>query len=237
MTIAEYELYIAKQGLRKNPLNDHAYSFTLNFYDQSPYTPNPQPENKELNFEEDITVEDVERLRQLLTPTVHTLPKLNHVVQPCVPLLPSPDEVKVVMEEEPNYDVDSMSIQVFIINDDLIQPLIPQPIHTTPPDDDYVAPTTKLILEELLEESEPFIHIKPLSPLYGVFKSPKSSTKPYKVEREMTSPPCLLVATQMLLEEAELEHGLEHAISSSFRANPREFSVPFLTLPTFKLYA
>ncbi|GJU46764.1 hypothetical protein Tco_1204030 [Tanacetum coccineum] len=179
MTMNEYLEYAAE-------------NFTPNFYDQSPYTPNPQPENKELSFEEDITVKDVERLRQLLTPTVHTLPELNHVVQPCVPLLPSPDEVKVVMEEEPNYDVDSMSIQVFIINDDLIQPLIPQPIHTTPPDKDYVAPATKLILEELLEESEPFIHIKPLSPLYGVFKSPKSSTKPYKVEREMTSPPWIL---------------------------------------------
>ncbi|GJT12031.1 hypothetical protein Tco_0859073 [Tanacetum coccineum] len=52
MTIAEYELYIVKQGLRKNPLNDHSYSFTSNFCDQLPYTPNPQPDDKELSFEE-----------------------------------------------------------------------------------------------------------------------------------------------------------------------------------------
>ncbi|GJT12030.1 hypothetical protein Tco_0859072 [Tanacetum coccineum] len=36
--------------------------------------------------------------------------------------------------------------------DDMIQPLIPQPIHTTPPDKYYVASATKSILDELLEE-------------------------------------------------------------------------------------
>ncbi|GJR80064.1 hypothetical protein Tco_0150849 [Tanacetum coccineum] len=35
---------------------------------------------------------------------------------------------------------------------EVVQPLIPEPIHTTPPNDDYVAPATKLILDELLEE-------------------------------------------------------------------------------------
>ncbi|GJZ59667.1 hypothetical protein Tco_0615483 [Tanacetum coccineum] len=68
----------------------------------------------------DIMVEDVERLRQLLTPTVHTLPEPNPVVSDVI--------------------------------DDMIQPLIPKTIHTTPLDKDYVALTTKLILDELLEE-------------------------------------------------------------------------------------
>ncbi|GJU88402.1 hypothetical protein Tco_1300825 [Tanacetum coccineum] len=36
--------------------------------------------------------------------------------------------------------------------DEILQPLIPEPIHTTPPNDDYVAPTTKSILDELLKE-------------------------------------------------------------------------------------
>ncbi|GJX79121.1 hypothetical protein Tco_0327270 [Tanacetum coccineum] len=36
--------------------------------------------------------------------------------------------------------------------DEVIQPLIPQPIHTTPPNEDYVAPDTKSILDDLLEE-------------------------------------------------------------------------------------
>ncbi|GJR08281.1 hypothetical protein Tco_0790933 [Tanacetum coccineum] len=36
--------------------------------------------------------------------------------------------------------------------DEIVQPLIPELIHTTPPNADYVAPATKLILDELLEE-------------------------------------------------------------------------------------
>nr|GEY35415.1 hypothetical protein [Tanacetum cinerariifolium] len=36
--------------------------------------------------------------------------------------------------------------------DEVIQPLILQPIHITPPIDDYVAPATKLILNELLKD-------------------------------------------------------------------------------------
>ncbi|GKA80679.1 hypothetical protein Tco_0787371 [Tanacetum coccineum] len=138
-------------------------------------------------------VGDVERLRKILTPSVHTLPEPDPVVQLCVPLLPSHDEVKVVRDEEPNNDVDSISIHVLDVMDDVIQPSIPQVIHTTPPPyKDYVAPATKSILDEILEESEPFIHTQPWSPLYGVFKSSKSSTKPYKVEREMTSPPWMI---------------------------------------------
>ncbi|GJW81370.1 hypothetical protein Tco_0145345 [Tanacetum coccineum] len=35
--------------------------------------------------------------------------------------------------------------------DDIVQLLIPEPIHTTPPNDDYVAPVTKSMLDELLE--------------------------------------------------------------------------------------
>ncbi|GJY71002.1 hypothetical protein Tco_0474705 [Tanacetum coccineum] len=58
----------------------------------------------------DITVEDVERVKQFLTPNV-------------------PD-----------------------VMDNIIQPLIPKTIHTTPPDEDYVAPATKSILEYLFEE-------------------------------------------------------------------------------------
>ncbi|GKC25799.1 hypothetical protein Tco_1027949 [Tanacetum coccineum] len=136
----------------------------------------------------DITVEDVERIMKFLTPNV-------------------PDIIK-----------------------DVIQPLIPTTLHTTPPNKDYVALATKPILDKLLEDKilnvamvneeadptrdleeperllvedphfteiqvhlvitkpEPFIHTQPMSPLYGIFKSYKSSTKPYRVDREMKSP-------------------------------------------------
>ncbi|GJY37141.1 hypothetical protein Tco_0422519 [Tanacetum coccineum] len=106
MIIAEYELYIAKHDPMNNPLNDHSYSFTSNFCDQSPCTPNPQPDDKELSFEK--AIDDW----QLLTPSVHALPEPKPVVQPCVPLLPSPDEVMVVRDKEPNNDVNRISIQL-----------------------------------------------------------------------------------------------------------------------------
>ncbi|GKB56439.1 hypothetical protein Tco_0912625 [Tanacetum coccineum] len=58
----------------------------------------------------DITVEDVKRIRQFLTPNI-------------------PD-----------------------VMDDIIQPLIPKTIHTTPPDEDYATHATKSILDDLLDE-------------------------------------------------------------------------------------
>nr|GEY48012.1 reverse transcriptase domain-containing protein [Tanacetum cinerariifolium] len=59
----------------------------------------------------DVTVEDVKRLRQLLTPSVHALPEPKPMVQSCVPLLPSPNEIMVVREKETNNDVNRISIQ------------------------------------------------------------------------------------------------------------------------------
>ncbi|GKC07883.1 hypothetical protein Tco_0999493 [Tanacetum coccineum] len=142
--------------------------------------------------------------------------------------------------------------QVEDVND-VTQPLIPKTIHTTPPNKDYVAPTTKSILDELLEEfgdeilsitmvdreadfnltkdieelqrvlaknpqslfteiqvhsviikPKPFTHTQPVSPLYGVIKSSKSSTNPYKVDMVITSPECFADSNSM-------EMGLEVA--------------------------
>nr|GFA14715.1 epidermal patterning factor 1 [Tanacetum cinerariifolium] len=100
----------------------------------------------------DITVKDVERLRRLLIPTIHTLPEPNPVVQPYVPLIPFFDELNVERQEEPDNDINSIPIHVHDVMDDVIQPLIPQTIRTTRPDKNYVAPATKPILDELLEE-------------------------------------------------------------------------------------
>ncbi|GJX50863.1 hypothetical protein Tco_0277708 [Tanacetum coccineum] len=48
----------------------------------------------------DITSNDVERLRQFLTPTIHTLPNFKPVVQPYIPLEPVHDKDKIVREKE-----------------------------------------------------------------------------------------------------------------------------------------
>ncbi|GJR78602.1 hypothetical protein Tco_0149387 [Tanacetum coccineum] len=80
----------------------------------------------------DITSKDVERLRQFLTPTIHTLPNFEPVVQPYIPLGLVHD--KIVRDEEHDYDIP--------LKDSVMQPLTPQTVHITPPDNDYVAPTT-----------------------------------------------------------------------------------------------
>ncbi|GJS52840.1 hypothetical protein Tco_0626202 [Tanacetum coccineum] len=92
----------------------------------------------------DITIEDVERLRQFLTPTIHTLPNLEPLVQPYMPLGPVYDKEKIVREEEQDYDIP--------LHDGMMQPLTPQIVHITPPDNDYVAPTTNFILDKQLNE-------------------------------------------------------------------------------------
>ncbi|GJW28342.1 reverse transcriptase domain-containing protein [Tanacetum coccineum] len=82
----------------------------------------------------DITNKDVERLRQFLTPTIHTLPNLEPVVQPYIPLGPVHDMDKVVKEKEQDYDIP--------LNNNVRQPLTPQMVHITPSGNDYVAPAT-----------------------------------------------------------------------------------------------
>nr|GEU67584.1 hypothetical protein [Tanacetum cinerariifolium] len=91
----------------------------------------------------DITIEDV-RLRQILIPTIHTLPNLEPLVQPYMPLGPVNDTDKIVRDEEQDYDIP--------LHDGVMQPLTPQTVHITLPDEDYVAPATSPILNKQLTE-------------------------------------------------------------------------------------
>ncbi|GJT25190.1 hypothetical protein Tco_0895127 [Tanacetum coccineum] len=99
-----------------------------------------------------ITIKDVERLRQIRIPTIQTLPNLELVVQPYMPRGPVCDEVKVVREEELEYDIP--------LQNGVMQPLTPQTVYITLPDDDYVAPPTSPILERILLEGN--VRIKSL---------------------------------------------------------------------------
>ncbi|GKD48494.1 hypothetical protein Tco_1277470 [Tanacetum coccineum] len=92
----------------------------------------------------DIMVKDVERHKQILTPTVHLLPNLKPVVQPCMPLSPLCDEVNAARKKEHDNDIP--------LQDGVMQPLTYQIVHITPPEDDYVEPTTSLILDKHLNE-------------------------------------------------------------------------------------
>ncbi|GKB70624.1 hypothetical protein Tco_0932036, partial [Tanacetum coccineum] len=75
---------------------------------------------------------------------------------PCfLPVQPYPKNYFVSTNESNDVDIENMTIAEYNLNvakQDLgMNPL--KPIHTTPPDD-YVAPATKSILDELLEEFE-----------------------------------------------------------------------------------
>ncbi|GKG35756.1 hypothetical protein Tco_0440910 [Tanacetum coccineum] len=65
----------------------------------------------------DIMVEDVERLRKILTPPIHALPNLKPIVQPYMPLGLVYNKAKVVKEEEQDYDIP--------LHDHVMQPLTP----------------------------------------------------------------------------------------------------------------
>nr|GEV56230.1 reverse transcriptase domain-containing protein [Tanacetum cinerariifolium] len=59
----------------------------------------------DMDFGWNITVKDEERFRRFLTPTIHTLPNLEPVVKPYMPLGPIHESEKIIREEEQNYDV------------------------------------------------------------------------------------------------------------------------------------
>nr|GEU94105.1 hypothetical protein [Tanacetum cinerariifolium] len=110
----------------------------------------------------DITVKDVKRLRQFLTPTIHTLPNPEPVAKPYMPFGPVYDKEKIIREEEQNYDIP--------LHDGVMQPLAPQTVHIIPPDD-YVAPATNLILDKQLNEFR-----KEFSNITGVAKKENFNT-------------------------------------------------------------
>ncbi|GJS03134.1 hypothetical protein Tco_0319642, partial [Tanacetum coccineum] len=69
MTIAEYSLYVAKRGLEKNPLNDHSYGFTsYNLEEEEAQV--EDGDDGDIYDIWDITVDDIEWIRQFLTPNV-----------------------------------------------------------------------------------------------------------------------------------------------------------------------
>ncbi|GJS93577.1 hypothetical protein Tco_0800545 [Tanacetum coccineum] len=119
MTIAEYNLYVAKQSLGMNPLSaKNVKRMGRDIVQDSIWEHDDDLEEDQEDDGNDrdtfdiwnITVEDVERIRQFFTPNV-------------------PNAIENV-----------------------IQPLIPKTLLTTPPNEDYVAPATKSILDDLLQE-------------------------------------------------------------------------------------
>ncbi|GJZ84405.1 hypothetical protein Tco_0649744 [Tanacetum coccineum] len=169
MTIAEYNLYIVRQ--MKNPLNDHSYSFTPQFFAQPPNTPNTPVDKKDSDFDEildDLFSIGAKNLRMGREKIQHgcnvdTSRDTNHESGNLLnfPIFPATNEFssncehdvdlekeEAVVEDDDDdgdtYDIwditvkDVERIRQFLmpnIPDEMEkvqQPLIPQPIHTTP---------------------------------------------------------------------------------------------------------
>ncbi|GJU17703.1 hypothetical protein Tco_1145669 [Tanacetum coccineum] len=154
MTIAEYNLYVAKQGLGMNQLSNYSYGFTPKFFAQPP-TPNTS--KKDSDFDK--------ILDKLFRTGAENMKRMGHdIVQDSI--WEQNDDSEEDQEEDGDdkdtFDMWDITVEdverirnffnVLDEIDEIVQPLIPEPIHTTPPNDDYVAPTTKSILDELLEE-------------------------------------------------------------------------------------
>ncbi|GKC58354.1 hypothetical protein Tco_1085952 [Tanacetum coccineum] len=121
------------------------------FFAQPPNTPNTPVDKKDSDFDEildDLFILGAENLRRKGQEKDVDLEK---------------EEARVEDDDDGDtYDIWDITVkdvertmQIFNVHDETdeaIQPLIPQPIHTTPLNDDYVAPTTKSILDGLLEE-------------------------------------------------------------------------------------
>nr|GEZ48727.1 retrotransposon-related protein [Tanacetum cinerariifolium] len=86
-----------------------------------------------------------------LVPT--TLPP-HRSIDHRIHLLPETKPVNVRPYRYLHYQKGEMEklVNEMLSQEDVIQPLIPKTLHTTHPNEDYVAPATKPILDELLEE-------------------------------------------------------------------------------------
>ncbi|GKC82823.1 hypothetical protein Tco_1138540 [Tanacetum coccineum] len=123
-----------------------------------------------------------------------------------MPPRPVHNKVKVVREEELEYDIP--------LQDGVMQPLTSQTFHITPPNDDYVAPTTNPILDKHLNEFG--------KEIFDMTEVDENAG--YHADDDDGLELC------MLLMEADLKHGLEHVVFSSSRANPWESFVIILLL-------
>nr|GEW31937.1 hypothetical protein [Tanacetum cinerariifolium] len=110
-------------------------------------------EKTQINNGSYMMVKDVERLRQILTPSIYVLSNLKPIVQTYMPLRLVRNKAKVVRGEEHDYNIP--------LQDDKMQPLTPQIVHIIPPYDDYVASASNLILNKHLNEFKEEFSDKP----------------------------------------------------------------------------
>ncbi|GKD44978.1 hypothetical protein Tco_1269623 [Tanacetum coccineum] len=120
---------------------------------------------------EEVTIEDAERLRQILTPVDDTydVPATDLIFDELVKEFRD-DILNINIDDEEadcNPTRDIVELERLLAKDTQSH-ITEKKVHS--------------VMVKTNEEFEPFIHTQQLNPLYGVIKSFKSSTKPYKVK-------------------------------------------------------
>ncbi|GKA14562.1 hypothetical protein Tco_0694208 [Tanacetum coccineum] len=197
----------------------------------------------------DITVEDVERLRKILTPSIHTLPKLKPIVQPYMPLGLVCNKAKVVREEEQDYDITLQdhhlnefreafadNTRVFekidsnTVNDlkDLLrtydfETFIRKLQHQVSQSSHKTSSHSKEMESEVIStQIHVLVQVDTHGVVLGLYLATGKHFKSGLVGYHADDDDVLEL--WMLLMEVDLKHGLEHVVFSSSRANPGEIN-------------
>ncbi|GJR92146.1 hypothetical protein Tco_0264320 [Tanacetum coccineum] len=120
MTIAEYNMHIARQ--KKNPLNDHSYSFTPQFFAQPPNTPNTPIVKKDSDFDEilddlfRIGAENLRRMGQEKVQNgcdVDTSRDTNHESGNLLnfPIFPATNEFSSIFEQDVDLEKEEAQVE------------------------------------------------------------------------------------------------------------------------------
>ncbi|GJU17956.1 hypothetical protein Tco_1145922, partial [Tanacetum coccineum] len=192
---------------KENPLSDHSCGLTPWFFAQPPHTPNTPVDKKDSSL--DKILDDLFKIG------AKTLRQMGQEIQNRCDDDISRDANHESDGDDGNtydiWDIMGEDVERFgqflmpnipVVMDDVIQPLILKTIHAMLPDEDYVAPATNSILDELLEEFEdeilnvtmvdkeadfnPTHDMEELERL--LTKDPQSHFTEIQVDREMKSP-------------------------------------------------
>ncbi|GJY86360.1 hypothetical protein Tco_0500386 [Tanacetum coccineum] len=121
------------------------------------------------------------------------------------------------------------------IIEEVIQPLIPKTLHTTPPNEDYVAPATKSLLDELLEEFRDEIlnvnmvdegaDFNPNKDIEELEKLLANNPKPYYMEIHVNS---IIINPESFIHTEPMNplYGIFESYKSSTKVD-REMKLPF----------
>ncbi|GJW57726.1 hypothetical protein Tco_0104457 [Tanacetum coccineum] len=188
------------------PHNERGYqspNMSNEFFAQPPNTPNTPVDKKDFDFDEildDVFKIGAENLRRMGQEKVQngcdddTSRDTNHESGNLLnfPIFPATNEFSSICEQdvdlekeeaqvEDDDDGDTYDIWDITVKDvERIRLLAKNPL----------SHFTEIQVHSVIGKPEPFIYTQPMSPLYGVIKSSQSSTYPYKVGRDITSPEC-----------------------------------------------